>query len=202
MAVAIINYGMGNVASVEKALKYLSYDTIITNDHNQIEASTHIFLPGVGSFAQGITNLNEYGLIDILNEQVLIKKKPFFGICLGMQLIATKGHEPSESLGLGWIDGEVIKMEEPDNSIPHLGWNNIYSFGNTLTKNYHKKDFYFIHSYHFKVQNKADVAAEVEYGSRYVAAIHKGNIFATQFHPEKSQHSGLGLMKSFFDFYA
>jgi glutamine amidotransferase len=202
MAVAIINYGMGNVASVEKALNHLSYDTIITNDPDQIKDSSHIFLPGVGSFAQGMSNLNKFGLIDILSEQVLIKKKPFFGICLGMQLIATKGHEPSECDGLGWIDGEVVKINEPNKSIPHLGWNDIFAYENSFIMNYDKKDFYFIHSYHFEVKNNSDVAAEVEYGSRYVAAIQKENIFATQFHPEKSQNSGLGLLKSFFDFYA
>jgi glutamine amidotransferase len=200
--VAIVNYGMGNVASVIKALNHLSINALVTDNVQKIEQASHIFLPGVGSFAQGMFNLKNFGLIDVLNEQVLIKKKPFFGICLGMQLIATKGYEPSENLGLGWISGEVKKIQELDKSIPHLGWNNILTRSNSLISRFDNQDFYFIHSYHFVAKNKENIVAEVDYGSRYVAAIQMENIFATQFHPEKSQNSGLELLKSFFEFYA
>ncbi len=202
MKVAIINYGMGNVASVEKAIKYLGFEPIITNNHLEIKNASFIILPGVGAFAQGIENLYELGLIEILNTEILINKKPFLGICLGMQLIASNGYEPSLTKGLGWIDGEVKKINEPNKSIPHLGWNDISVSGNSFLKNFDKKDFYFIHSYHFDVLNKKDIVATVNYGQNYVAAIQKENIFATQFHPEKSQSIGLELLKSFFNFYA
>lgn len=202
MKVAIINYGMGNVASVEKAVKFLGFLPIITNTPKEIEESKYIILPGVGAFAQGMENLKKMGLIDVLNNEVLTKKKPFLGICLGMQLIASKGFEPNETIGLNWIEGEVVKIKETDKSIPHLGWNEITTQGDGFINDFNKKDFYFIHSFHFKASNQIDVVATVNYGSDYVAAIQKENIFATQFHPEKSQISGLELLKLFFKNYA
>jgi glutamine amidotransferase len=202
MKVAIINYGMGNVASVDKAIKHLGFESIITNDPIEIQQATYIILPGVGAFAQGMENLNKLGLVEILNEQVINNKKPFLGICLGMQLIASRGFEPNLTSGLDWIKGEVIKIIEPEKSIPHLGWNEITVTKNPIIKDFNNKDFYFIHSFHFDVLNKENVAATVNYGKDYVAAIQKDNIFATQFHPEKSQTLGLELMKSFFSYYA
>lgn len=201
MKVAIINYGMGNVASVEKAVNYLGHNAIITNDAFEIYEADCIILPGVGAFAQGMENLIQFGLVDILNEEVIINKKPFLGICLGMQLLASKGFEPFETNGLGWVDGIVQKMEEPNKSIPHLGWNELKSSNSSFLKEFNDVDFYFIHSYHFNVSNSEEVAGIVEYGKNYVAAIKKGNIFATQFHPEKSQVAGLEVMKLFFNTY-
>uniref|UniRef100_UPI00404B2C35 imidazole glycerol phosphate synthase subunit HisH n=1 Tax=Flavobacterium sp. TaxID=239 RepID=UPI00404B2C35 len=200
--VAIINYGMGNVASVEKAIKHLGYESIVTNDPIEINTASYIILPGVGAFNQGMENLNKLGLVDLLNKEIILNKKPFLGICLGMQLIATIGFEPLSTKGLGWIEGEVIKINEPEKSIPHLGWNEITTTPNSIIDVFNKKDFYFIHSYHFKVTNRDNIAATVNYGNNYVAVIQKDNIFATQFHPEKSQTSGLELMKSFFNYYA
>jgi glutamine amidotransferase len=202
MKVAIINYGMGNVASVEKAIKLLGYFPVITNDAAEIQQCNYIILPGVGAFAQGMHNLQEFGLVEILNNEVIVNKKPFLGICLGMQLIATKGSEPNETEGLNWIEGEVIKINEVDKSIPHLGWNNITICDNELLNKFNNKDFYFIHSYHFKATNTLDIAATVNYGHDYVAIIQKENILATQFHPEKSQTCGLDLLRTFFNFYA
>jgi glutamine amidotransferase len=202
MKVAIINYGMGNVASVDKAVKHLGFESIITNDPIEIQQSTYIILPGVGAFAQGMDNLNKLGLVEILNEQVINNKKPFLGICLGMQLIASRGFEPNLTSGLDWIKGDVIKIVDSKKSIPHLGWNDITETKNSIIKDFNNKDFYFIHSFHFDVLNKEDIVATVNYGKDYVAAIQKDNIFATQFHPEKSQTSGLELMKSFFNYYA
>ena len=202
MKVAIINYGMGNIASVEKAIKFLGYEPIVTNDPIEINSASYIILPGVGAFNQGIENLNKLGLVDLLNKQVIINKKPFLGICLGMQLIATTGYEPHVTKGLGWIEGDVIKINEPEKAIPHLGWNEITTSQNTFIDEFNKKDFYFIHSYHFKATNSEKILATVNYGKNYVAVIQKDNIFATQFHPEKSQTSGLELMKSFFNYYA
>jgi glutamine amidotransferase len=202
LEVAIINYGMGNIASVEKAIKFLGYDPVVTNCHDEIRKSAYIILPGVGAFAQGMKNLKDLNLIQILNQEVLVNKKPFLGICLGMQLIASKGYEIEETDGLDWIKGEVIKINEPDRSIPHLGWNEIKVLNSSFIEKFNKKDFYFIHSYHLSLQSQEDVAATVNYGSDYVAAIQKNNIFATQFHPEKSQTAGLELINKFFNFYA
>jgi glutamine amidotransferase len=197
--VAIIDYGMGNVASVQKALNFLNIKSIITNDHSIIKDSSVILLPGVGSFAQGMLNLNEFNLIEILNNEVLNKNKPFLGICLGMQLIMQKGTEPYECSGLGWIEGEVKKFNLSNISIPHMGWNNIDVLNDTYYNKNTSNDFYFIHSYHVEVVNMQHIAATVNYGQDIVASIQKDNIFATQFHPEKSQNNGLTLLKTFFE---
>ena len=197
--VSIIDYGMGNVASVQKALNFLNIKNVITNEHSVIKNSKVILLPGVGSFAQGIENLNECNLVGLLTEEVMIKQKPFLGICLGMQLIMERGNEPYECKGLGWVEGEVKKFELLDLNIPHMGWNNIQVLNNTYYNKLENSDFYFIHSYHVKTTNDQDIAAKVNYGFDVVASIQKDNIFATQFHPEKSQNNGLTLLKSFFE---
>jgi glutamine amidotransferase len=197
--VSIIDYGMGNVASVQKALNFLNIKSIITNEHSVIKDSTIILLPGVGSFAQGMENLNERNLVDLLTEEVKIKQKPFLGICLGMQLIMEDGNEPYECKGLGWVEGEVKKFELLDLNIPHMGWNNIQILNNKYYNNLENTDFYFIHSFHVKTTNDQDIAATVNYGFDVVASIQKDNIFATQFHPEKSQAAGLSVLKNFFE---
>ena len=197
--VAIIDYGMGNVASVQKALNFLNVKNVITNEHSVIKNSTVILLPGVGSFSQGMNNLNERNLVDLLTEEVMIKQKPFLGICLGMQLIMETGNEPHECKGLGWIKGEVKKFELLDLNIPHMGWNNIQVLNNKYFNKLENSDFYFIHSYYVKTTNDQDIAATVNYGFDVVASVQKDNIFATQFHPEKSQTAGLSLLKTFFD---
>lgn len=197
--VAIIDYGMGNVASVQKALNFLNVESVITSEHSVIKDSSIILLPGVGSFAQGMENLKERNLVDLLTEEVMIKQKPFLGICLGMQLIMESGNEPYECKGLGWIEGEVKKFELLDLNIPHMGWNNIQVLNNKYYNNLENCDFYFIHSYHVITANDQDIAATVNYGFDVVASVQKNNIFATQFHPEKSQTAGLSLLKTFFD---
>jgi glutamine amidotransferase len=196
--VSIIDYGMGNVASVQKALNFLNVKSVITDEHSVIKDSSIILLPGVGSFAQGMENLNERNLVNLLTEEVMIKQKPFLGICLGMQLIMENGNEPYECKGLGWIEGEVKKFELLDLNIPHMGWNNIKVFKNKYFNNLDNSNFYFIHSYHVKTTNYQDVAATVNYGIDVVASVQKDNIFATQFHPEKSQAAGLSVLKTFF----
>lgn len=196
--VAIIDYGMGNLASVQKALNFLKIENCITNDHLQIKNATSILLPGVGSFSQGMKNLKDLGLDTLLTEQVIVKKKKFLGICLGMQLILEKGMEPDETKGLGWINGSVIKFDMTDLSVPHIGWNDIKVKDVSFFENCTSLDFYFIHSYHAVPTNKNDIAATVDYGIQAVACIKKDNIFATQFHPEKSQSSGLELLNNYF----
>jgi glutamine amidotransferase len=198
MLVAIIDYGMGNVASVQKALSFLSIPHILTKDMDQIARATHIILPGVGAFKQGMDNIKALGLHDCLDHEVRIKEKPFLGICLGMQLIATKGTEPEICDGLAWVEGEVTLIEHTSGlRIPHLGWNDIQVKDESF-KAFDKKDFYFIHSYHFDVANEEDIVATVNYGNPYVAVVRKKNIMAAQFHPEKSQKNGLFFLEHFF----
>jgi len=197
--VVIIDYGMGNVSSVEKALNFLNIKNIISNDKNIIKNSSAILLPGVGSFSQGMNNLRELNLVDLLTDEVVNKKKPFLGICLGMQLIFEKGSEPHECDGLGWIKGEVKKLDIDGLKIPHMGWNDIEVQNNKFYSKINNFDFYFIHSYHVLPTFKSEIAATVNYGIDIVASIQKDNIFATQFHPEKSQQSGLCLLKEFFE---
>lgn len=197
--VAIIDYGMGNVASVQKAMNFLKLESSITSDFKQIENSEHIILPGVGSFLQGMKNLKDRGLDLFLTEQVIQKKKKFLGICLGMQLLAETGTEPHDNPGLGWVKGKVIKIDNIPFRIPHMGWNNIDVKIDHYYKGIPQKDFYFIHSYHFVPTAKDVIAATTSYGIELVASIQQDNIFATQFHPEKSQEAGLGLLKTFFN---
>ena len=197
--VVIIDYGMGNVASVQKKLKFLDIESEVTNDPQKISDSDCIILPGVGSFKQGMTNLHDLGLVEVLNEEVIQKKKKFLGICLGMQLIASKGTEPEPTEGLGWIEGEVVRFDFKGRRIPHLGWNNIEVKNNKFLDDVEDMNFYFIHSYHFKVKNQNQISSYVNYGEKIVSSVTHENIFATQFHPEKSQTSGLAVLTSFFN---
>lgn len=197
--VAIIDYGMGNVASVQKALNFLTIESAITDDFNLIDSAEFIILPGVGSFLQGMKNLQDKGLDRFLTDQVMTKKKKFLGICLGMQLIAVTGTEPYTNPGLGWIRGEVKKIENIPFRVPHMGWNNIDIKQNTYYGDVARKDFYFIHSYHFVPEDAKVIAATTSYGFEIVASVQQDNVFATQFHPEKSQEAGLTLLRNFFD---
>jgi len=197
--IVIIDYGMGNVSSVQKALNFLKMKNVITNNHEVIKNATTIILPGVGSFSQGMQNLRELGLVDILTNQVVKKQIPFLGICLGMQLIMERGNEPKECLGLGWIKGDVLKFKLTNFNVPHMGWNNIEIKKEPYFNKCKLKDFYFIHSYHVVPEKNEDIAATVNYGFEVVASIQKDNIFATQFHPEKSQEAGLSILKTFFE---
>lgn len=204
MTIAIVKYGMGNVASVQKVLKRLGYTSVITDDHSEIKQADFILLPGVGSFKKGMENLNDSGLVELLKNEVLTNKKPFIGICLGMQLVASYGNEPERIAGLGWIEGEVVKIESPKGlRIPHLGWNTIkVTNPDKLYTNSNNRDYYFIHSYHFKAKHSKDVTFTVNYDGDMVAALQKGNIYAMQFHPEKSQEAGMDLLKKIIDQYA
>ena len=195
--VAIIDYGMGNVISVQKALKVLNAESIITDNAEQIEKCSHIILPGVGSFRQAMDNLHKRGLVEILNKEVNQNKKPFLGICLGMQLLADRSFEDSETMGLGYISGTVKAI--PATGLPptHIGWNNIEVKQLRLFTNVNDHNFYFVHSFCFNVMNANDIAATVNYGTAVVAAVQKDNIYGTQFHPEKSQMEGIVVLKNF-----
>ena len=204
MTIAIVKYGMGNVSSVQKALKKLGYTSIITDSAKDIKNADLILLPGVGSFQKGMENLHEKGLVELLTQEVVVNKKPFIGICLGMQLLATSGNEPVSVKGLGWIEGEIVKITTPNGlRIPHLGWNTIKTALNSkLYREFNNLDYYFIHSYHFKAKNPEDVTMTVIYDGDLVAGLQKDNIYAMQFHPEKSQEVGMRLLKKIIEKHA
>jgi imidazole glycerol-phosphate synthase subunit HisH len=195
--IAIINYGMGNVLSVQKALRAININSIITDSEVEIQKCSHIILPGVGSFKQAMENLHARKLVTVLQKEVKENKKPILGICLGMQLLAEKGYEDAETAGLGFIAGKVESI--PNNSMPttHIGWNNIAIKNKTYFADIEDTNFYFVHSYCFQPANVSDIAATVEYGCEVVAAVQNENIFGTQFHPEKSQSEGIKVLKNF-----
>lgn len=193
---------MGNLRSVQKAFEQIGCSAVITSDHETIKNSSKIVLPGVGAFKDGMRYLEELCLIDVLNEEVFVNKKPFLGICLGMQLVATKSYENGETVGLGWVDAEVIKFDFSDAEkklkIPHVGWNEVkFKNKNLLFDGIGQySDFYFVHSYHFAA-NEDVVTSLTSYGFEFVSSIKKDNIYACQFHPEKSQTVGLRFIKNF-----
>jgi glutamine amidotransferase len=193
---------MGNLRSVQKAFEKVGSNAVITNNHNTIKKADKIDLPGVGAFKDGMKHLTELGLIELLNEEIIQKRKPFLGICLGMQLIAKRSYENGETDGLGWIDAEVIKFNFKDREnilkVPHVGWNDVkYKNKNILFNGIvDKSDFYFVHSYYFSTQEDI-VSSTTDYGFDFVSSVHKKNIFAFQFHPEKSQVVGLKILENF-----
>lgn len=198
--VAIIDYGMGNVDSVVRAVQECGALATLTSESSVLEKVTSIILPGVGAFPDGMRALRERGLDAILNKQVMKYRIPFLGICLGMQLLAQKGFEGEETAGLGWIEAEVKRFipESKDTKIPHIGWNEVYySQPNELFENIPSgKDFYFVHSFHMVCKDKKDVIGTTSYCGNFVSAIHKDNIIGVQFHPEKSQRFGLRLISN------
>ena len=195
--VCILDYGSGNVGSVNNLIKYLNYECIVSNDIKEIENSSHIILPGVGAFGAAMQKIKKNIPIDTLKNEVLIKKKPFLGICVGMQILADKGEEFGEHDGLGWIKGKVVKLNS--RILPHIGWNDIIIKNNsTIFNGLGKyKDFYFVNSFHFDVHEKNLIIAETEYDQNFCSAVQKGNIIGVQFHPEKSQKTGQILIKNF-----
>jgi len=200
--IAIIDYGVGNSGSIVNMLKKVGVKSTITNDRSEITAAEKIILPGVGSFDTGIKNLKEGGLIDLLTEQVIDKKKPFLGICLGMQLLAGESEEGSEK-GLGWLDATVKKFDFNGDSlnlkIPHMGWNYVKGNKNhRLLNNLDDKSrFYFVHSYHVNCNQPDDTLLTCSYGFDFTCGVQHENIMGVQFHPEKSHKFGMQLLKNF-----
>jgi len=200
--IVVIDYNMGNLCSVEKALLKINAEYKISNKKEDIEAATHIILPGVGFFKEGMKNLNELNLIDILKQEGIVKKKPLLGICLGMQLLFKASEEGGNVKGLGFIDGDVKKFRFKDNKlkIPHVGWNEIFGkdMANIRIMENIKEhsNFYFVHSYHAVLNEKIN-CCYTDYGYDFVSFVNKDNIYGAQFHPEKSQKKGLELLKNF-----
>jgi glutamine amidotransferase len=197
MSCVIINYGMGNLASVSKALRKIGVAHSISAHPEEVMAAHTLVLPGVGSFQAAMENLNSSGLSDAIRMRLGSGDAKLLGICLGMQLLADTGFEPERCSGLGLIPGEVRALE-CDLPVPHMGWNNLDIKNPTYFGELEDLDFYFVHSYHFVPQNEADIAATTDYGGPVVAAVQRGPVFGCQFHPEKSQRSGLKVLEHFF----
>ncbi|PJE81448.1 imidazole glycerol phosphate synthase subunit HisH [Candidatus Pacearchaeota archaeon CG10_big_fil_rev_8_21_14_0_10_32_42] len=197
--IVIIDYGLGNLNSVLNALTLLGIKAEISRDPEKIKNADKLILPGVGAFKEGIQNLEKFGLVEVLNNEVLVKKKPILGICLGMQLFCKKSYEDGEHEGLGWIDAEVIKFEFKKLRVPHMGWNDVEcETTSPLFKGGDKiQTFYFVHSYYPLPKDQKIVTGVCNYGIDFCASFEKENIFATQFHPEKSQTEGLEILKKF-----
>ena len=197
--IGVIDYGMGNLNSVLKALEKINAKPFLIKQRQDFNKADKLILPGVGSFNEAMKNLEKLGFIECLKEQVLVQKKCVLGICLGMQLFLEKGCEGGFSVGLGFIGGEILKFDENMGlKIPHIGWNDIeiirqeplFSGINSGS------DFYFVHSFYVKCDEKF-ISAKTEYGLKFSSALQKENIFAVQFHPEKSQILGLKLLENF-----
>lgn len=198
--VAIIDYGMGNIHSVQKALQFFGAKTVVTNKPKDIESCEKLVLPGVGAFDEAMRELKKEGLIPIILKQVK-NKKPFIGICLGMQLLFENSEEAAESAGLGILNGSVKLFNAKSGiKVPHMGWNRIKKINGScpLLKDIADGSFvYFCHSYYPSPKDKTAVAATCEYGIDFSCVVWKENIYGVQFHPEKSQAVGLKMLENF-----
>ena len=199
--IAIIDYGAGNIQSVSKALKHIGCDAFITRDKEQILKADGAVLPGVGSFGDTMDTMNSYGIKDTVIEYTK-SGKPFLGICLGLQLLFPASEESPEAEGLSIFDGTITKIPSGEGlKIPHIGWNSLdIKKTDGLFKGLEQNPYvYFVHSYFLNASNKGIVSAQTQYGVTIDAAIENGNVFATQFHPEKSGETGLKILKNFAD---
>ncbi len=202
MKIALIDYGSGNLQSAYKALELVSdykKKIFVTSNSKDLLKADKIILPGVGAFADCMKGLKSIsGMINVLNEVVLEKKKPFLGICIGMQLMATEGKEKGNHKGLGWIEGKVIKIKKNKKiKIPHMGWNTVKVASKHPIIKRKKFESYFVHSYNFICKDKKNVLATCDYQQKITAIVGKENIIGTQFHPEKSGKNGITLIKNF-----
>ena len=199
--IAIIDYDAGNLKSVEKALQSIGEDTIVSRDREEILRADKVILPGVGSFGDAMQKLRDYKLDEVIKE-VTESGKPFLGICLGLQLLFERSEETPGVEGLGILKGEILRIPDHEGlKIPHMGWNSIdIKEGSRLFEGIDRQSYmYFVHSYYLKAKNPEDVAATTWYSTDIHAAVEHDNIFACQFHPEKSSELGLRILKNFAD---
>ena len=199
-SVVIIDYGSGNLRSVAKAFELFNKKVMVSSDAAAIPTASHIVLPGVGSFSDCMAGLSGIpGMIDTLREQVFEKGKNFLGICVGMQMLFEEGHENGKHKGLGWLKGEIVQLTSKQLKIPHMGWNELQiDHGSPLLAGVNNGDHaYFVHSYHARMKDNSQLLASVEYGEKVTAMVGRDNIFGTQFHPEKSQRTGLRIIENF-----
>ena len=208
MLLTVVDYGVGNLRSIAKSIEKanrdnnLNYSVKVSSDVMDVKKSDKIILPGQGSFKackKGINNIE--GLEEELNESVLIKKRPIYGICAGMQLFATTGYEEEKTVGLNWIPGEVVKLNLGSSKlkIPHMGWNELKleNDSNVFKGTINKNHAYFIHSYEFIPEDKKNISITTNYGKDVIAAVSFKNIYGSQFHPEKSQNVGIKILTNF-----
>jgi glutamine amidotransferase len=199
--IAVVDYGMGNLGSITKALEFVGADLKLTSDPKVVEAADKIVVPGVGAFGDGMKNLKEFGLAEVIDREVKAGK-PFWGICLGQQLIAKKSYEFGEHEGFGWIDAVVQRFDvskTPNLKVPHVGWNDVRFTQEhpMLAGLKNPTDFYFVHSYHLVTKDPSITLGICNYGEDFPAIVAAKNIFATQFHPEKSQKGGITMLTNF-----
>ncbi len=197
--IVIVDYGMGNLRSVEKGFAKVGHAATVTSDPRQIAAASKIVLPGVGAFRDAIGELRRQQLVEPLRDAIG-EGKPFLGICLGLQLLMDVSYEDGEYEGLGVIPGNVVRFDVPaDLKVPHMGWNSIHRRGQPPLLNGIDEEayVYFVHSYYVAPEDPAVVATETDYGGRFTSMIWRDNVYATQFHPEKSQANGLRILKNF-----
>ncbi|HUP59823.1 MAG TPA: imidazole glycerol phosphate synthase subunit HisH [Thermoanaerobaculia bacterium] len=200
--IVIVDYGMGNLGSILNMLRKIGAKATISRERAEIEAADKLVLPGVGAFDAAMRQLNESGLKDVLDEMVLVRRKPAIGLCLGMQLL-TEGSEEGGLAGLGWIKGVTKRFRFPAElahlKVPHMGWNSVRTAdGKRIVQDlYEPSRFYFVHSYYVALADPADAAAWTHYGHDFVSIVEKEHIMGTQFHPEKSHKFGLRLLRNF-----
>ena len=205
MNVTIVDYNSGNISSVINSFKEVARDKVnleVTFDLNKIKSSDKVVLPGQGSFKSCVDALNNIdGLVDTLNEFAITHKKPLLGICVGLQMFADIGYEEEETKGLGWISGKVSKIDNQKvkYKLPHIGWNqiNIVSDSKIFKDIENNSHMYFVHSYEFIPKDKSVISATTDYSTNIVCSVEKENIFGTQFHPEKSDKTGLKIIDNF-----
>ena len=197
--IAIIDYDAGNIKSVEKAMEYLGQEVCVTRDSKEILSADKVILPGVGAFGDAMGKLRQYGLEQVIHE-VVKKQIPLLGICLGLQLLFEKSDETPGVAGLGVLKGEILRIPDKEGlKIPHMGWNSLnYPNEGRLFKGIPEDSYvYFVHSYYLKAKDDGIVTATTEYSTLIHASVEQGNVFACQFHPEKSSHVGMQILKNF-----
>ena len=202
MGITIVDYGMGNIHSLQKKVKQLGSTSVISSDYRVIARASKIILPGIGHFGMAMENIKQLNLVEVLHETVTAKKVPTLGICLGMQLMATKSEE-GDRPGLGWFDAEVVRLKVKDPykyKIPHIGWNTIH-INNSQNPLMHgiaqHSEFYFMHGYEVKLKKQEEALSYTNYESEFTSAICRENIYGVQYHPEKSHEAGQTLFRNF-----
>jgi glutamine amidotransferase len=197
--IAIVDYGMGNLRSLRNAFDYVGIDVEVVSEPAALAGHSHVVLPGVGAFGNAVANLAARGFVEALRSHVK-EGRPLLGICLGMQLLASRGYEFGEHAGLDLIPGRVVAFEASDAfPVPHVGWNDVHVAKRhpAFAKTKKDVDYYFVHSFHFVTDDAEHVVAKSDYGPPFTAVVGRGSVLGTQFHPEKSQASGLALLEGF-----
>ena len=199
--ICVIDYGLGNIGSLVNMCRFIGIETVVGSDKETIAKASHLILPGVGTFDKGISNLRVNGLFDIVNEAVIKKKKTILGLCLGAQIMLEYSEEGTLD-GFGWVEGDVVKFQLPKSlKIPHMGWNGLEDCNDEELFNEMPDNpprFYFIHSYHFRINNDLNIACRTNYGGNFVSGFRKNNVIGMQFHPEKSHQFGIQFIKNFY----